>query len=68
MSISPSPPAKVESLKNRFTRPGVGGILPMLKAGFFMLSSASANPFMCVIRNCSASLLPASSQKLISRS
>ena len=40
--------------------------------GLPMLSSAAAKAFMCVIsrviRNCSASLVPASSQKLISRS
>ena len=46
VSISPSSPVPVESLKNWFTRPGVGAILPMLKAGFFMLSSAAANAFM----------------------
>jgi hypothetical protein len=44
----------------------VGAILPMEKAGFFMLSSAAAKAFMwvisCIIRNCKASLLAASSQ------
>ena len=44
----------------------------MEKRGLPMLSSAAVNAFMWVIsrviRNCSASLVPASSQKLISRS
>ena len=45
---------------------------PMVNGGLPMLSSAAANAFMWVIsrviRNCSASLVPASLQKLISRS
>ena len=72
VSISPWSPAPVESLKNCSTRPGVGAMRPMLNAGLPMLSSASANAFIWVIsrviRNCRASFVPASSQKLISRS
>ena len=49
-----------------------GAMRPMLKAGLSMLSSASAKALIWVIsrviRNCRASLLPASSQQLIGRS
>ena len=45
---------------------------PIANGGFSMLSSARVKALMCVIsrviRNCSASLLPASSQKLMRRS
>jgi hypothetical protein len=60
----------VESVKNWQARRERN--LPIKNAGFFMLSNAAAKAFICVIsrvvRNCSASLVPASSQKLISRS
>jgi hypothetical protein len=59
VSISPSSPVPVESLKNWFISPDVGASLPIEKAGFFMLSRAAEDAFMCVIsrvtKNCRAS-------------
>src|SRR3954464_2904344 len=48
-SVSPSSPTPVESLKYSSTNPGVGGILPMVKRSFPMLSNAAVKAFMWVI-------------------